>query len=101
MISSIREGFSNVVLESMACSKPVVATDVGGNREIIVNGENGFIVSSRDEDALADRILKLAGNQELTEKMGLAAKETVKSFSLSQMAYKTEKLYEKLMDKKI
>ncbi|MCK4400870.1 glycosyltransferase family 4 protein, partial [bacterium] len=100
VISSIREGFSNVVLESMACGKPVVATDVGGNKEIIINGENGFIVSSGDEDALADRILTLAGNEELTKKMGLATKETVKNFSLSRMAYKTEKLYEELMDKK-
>lgn len=100
VLSSIREGFSNVVLESMACGKPVVATDVGGNKEIIIDGENGFIVPSRDKDALADKILALAGNEELTEKMGLAAKETVKNFSLSQMAYKTEKLYEKSMGKK-
>ena len=101
VVSSIREGFSNVVLESMACSKPVVATDVGGNKEIIIDRANGFIVPSRDEDARADRILTLAGNEELTGKMGLAAKEAVKNFSLSQMAYKTEKLYEELMDKEI
>ncbi len=101
VVSSIREGFSNVVLESMACEKPVVATDVGGNKEIIIDGENGFIVPSRDEDALADKILTLAGNEELTKKIGLVAKETVKSFSLSRMAYKTEKLYEELMDKEI
>ncbi len=100
VVSSIREGFSNVVLESMACSRPVVATDVGGNKEIIIDGENGFIVPSRDDDALADRMLTLAGNEELTRKMGLVAKETVKNFSLSQMKYKTEKLYEELMDKK-
>ena len=100
VVSSIREGFSNVVLESMACSKPVVATDVGGNKEIIIDGENGFIVPSRNEDALADKIQALAGNEELTIRMGLAAKETVKNFSLSQMKYKTEKLYEELMDKK-
>ena len=49
---------------------------------------------------IADKILTLAGNEELIERMGLAAKETVKSFSLSRMAYKTEKLYEELMDKK-
>ncbi|MFH1904554.1 MAG: glycosyltransferase [bacterium] len=101
VISSIREGFSNVVLEAMACEKPVVATDVGGNKEIIIDGENGFIVPSRDEDALADKMLTLAGNEELTIRMGLAAKETVKSFSLSRMIHKTEKLYEELMDKKI
>ena len=100
VVSSIREGFSNVVLESMACSKPVVATDVGGNKEIIIDGENGFIVPSRNEDALADKIQALAGNEELTIRMGLAAKEAVKNFSLSQMKYKTEKLYEELMDKK-
>lgn len=101
VVSSVREGFSNAVLEAMACGKPVVATDVGGNKEIIIDGKNGFIVSSRDEDALADRILTLAGNEELTIRMGLAAKETVKSFSLSRMIHKTEKLYEELMDKKI
>ena len=101
VVSSIREGFSNVVLESMACGKPVVATDVGGNKEIIIDGENGFIVPSRDEDALADRILALADNEELTMRIGLSAKETVKNFSLSRMAYKTEKLYKELIDKEI
>ncbi|MCK5595187.1 glycosyltransferase [bacterium] len=101
VLSSIREGFSNVVLESMACGKPVVATDVGGNKEIVIDGENGFIVPFRDKDALADKILALVGNEELIEKMGLAAKETVKNFSLSRMAHKTEHLYEKSMGKKI
>jgi len=100
VLSSIREGFSNVILESMACGKPVIATDVGGNNEIIIDGENGFIVPSRDEDTLADKILALASSEELTERMGLAARETVKKFSLKRMVEKTEQLYEKLMDKK-
>ena len=100
VLSSIREGFSNVILESMACGKPVIATDVGGNNEIVIDGKNGFIVPSRDEDTLADKILALAGNEELTERMGLAARETVKKFSLKRMVDKTEQLYEKLMDKK-
>jgi len=100
VLSSIREGFSNVILESMACGKPVIATDVGGNNEIIIDGENGFIVPSRDEDTLADKILALASSEELTERMGLAARETVKKFSLKRMVDKTEQLYEKLMDKK-
>ena len=100
VLSSIREGFSNVILESMACGKPVVATDVGGNNEIVIDGKNGFIVPSRDEDTLADKILALASSEELTERMGLAARETVKKFSLKRMVDKTEQLYEKLMDKK-
>ncbi len=100
VLSSIREGFSNVILESMACGKPVIATDVGGNNEIVIDGENGFIVPSRDEDTLADKILALASSEELTERMGLAARETVKKFSLKRMVDKTEQLYEKLMDKK-
>ena len=101
VISSIREGFSNVVLESMACGKPLVATDVGGNNEIIIDGENGFIVPSKDEDALADKMLILAGNEELTKKMGLTAKQTVEKFSLMKMIHETENLYSRLIEKVI
>src|SRR5262249_44906740 len=48
VLSSVKEGLSNTVLESMAAGRPMIATDVGGNGECIVEGETGFLVPPRD-----------------------------------------------------
>ncbi|MBW2742422.1 MAG: glycosyltransferase family 4 protein [Deltaproteobacteria bacterium] len=54
--TSETEGFSNVILEYLASGIPVVATDVGGNREIIVEGQNGYLFSVNDNRALAQKL---------------------------------------------
>ncbi len=105
ILPSSREGFSNTVLESMACGLPVVATDVGGNREIIEHGINGFLVEMemRDGELMPKasqfvRILRrLANEPELRERVGQAARQTALRFSLDVMLQKTEDLYLKLM----
>ena len=53
------EGFSNALLEQMAMGKAIIATDVGGNREAIIDGQSGVIVPPNNVNSLADAILKL------------------------------------------
>src|ERR1043166_1783420 len=55
VLSSKAEGFSNSILEYMAAARPVVATDVGGAREAVVEGETGHLVAPGDDEALAAR----------------------------------------------
>ncbi len=101
-LSSLSEEISLAILEAMAMRKPVVATNVGGNPEIITNSINGLLVPSKDEDALAQAIIKLLQNKELAMKIAQAAYETVREkFSLEVMMKKTENLYKELISKKL
>ena len=68
--SLYQEDFPNVILESMAFSKPVIATKVGGIPEQVVDGTTGFLVAPNNPSALADRILCLLESQELRHQMG-------------------------------
>jgi glycosyltransferase involved in cell wall biosynthesis len=74
---SLSEGFGRAVLEGMALEKPVVASRVGGLREAIQDGENGFLVAPGDEQALADRLRILLQDSELRRTMGTRAREKV------------------------
>ena len=74
---SLNEGFGRAVLEAMAMGRAVVASSVGGLREAIRDGENGFLVPPRDTAALIDRILRLARDPDLRERFGRAARREV------------------------
>lgn len=96
--SSIREGMANSILESMAAKIPVVATDVGGNAEAITNGLNGFIVPSKDINALASKIVELLQDSRLSRKMGAAGRKKVEEiFSLKKMTDSHENLYKNIV----
>lgn len=62
VLASSREGWANVLLESMACGTPVVATDVGGTREVIGNSDAGLLVQNRTPSAIANRVQQLISN---------------------------------------
>ena len=97
---SFAEGFSNAVLESMAAGLPVVATDVGGNREAIIDGETGFLAPSHDPSALADRILRLLADRSLAKRMGRAGRRRIEAhFTLERMVVETECFYERLLER--
>ncbi len=72
VLPSYREGMPRSILEAMALGLPVVATDIRGCREEVVNGETGFLVPVRDSVALAERIGRLIDDTELCQRMGAA-----------------------------
>lgn len=95
---SLSEGFSNSILEAMATGCAVVATDVGGNREAIVNGENGFIVPAGNVTALAEKISLLMGASGMRQVIGKNGKKRIMhNFSLEVMLENYRKFYEEIV----
>ena len=74
VLPSLAEGASNTILEAMATGVPVVATRVGGNPELIEEGETGFLVPRRDVTGLSAAIERYVANRPLTEQHGTAAR---------------------------
>lgn len=77
VLPSHTEGLSNVILEAFACSRPVVATAVGGNPEVVEDGVSGILTPAGDDAALARAVLTLAASPELRRAMGAAGFERV------------------------
>ena len=88
------EGFSNAIIEYMAAARPVVATDVGGAREAIIDGETGWVVPPRDSGALAARIIELLRDPARAREMGQRGHlvAAVKFSAAAQLA-RIEQLY--------
>ncbi len=98
VLPSLSEGFSNTLIEAMSASKPVIATNVGGNPEAIVNGETGILVPPADEMALEKAIIKLVDDKDLRIKMGNKGKEEAQTrFNLQKMIRTNEILYHHLL----
>jgi len=94
---SRREAVGLAVLEAMAAGLPVVATDVGGMGEAVVDGVTGFLVPPDDVDALADALGQLVGDSELRTRMGAAARARYEEhFSAARLARTYEALYDEL-----
>lgn len=96
-LSSEGEGLSNAILEYMAAGLPTVATDVGGNRELIVHGKTGYLINERTPEALAAAINELLGNESLRAAMGRRALERCReSFAIDVTIRKLEGYYTEL-----
>jgi glycosyltransferase involved in cell wall biosynthesis len=92
------EGFSNALLEAMACSLPCVATRVGGNPEAITDGENGHLVPYDDVAQTADRIMTLLEAPEKAHRLGQQARKTVEAkFTVERMIEQLTRFYEDLI----
>ncbi|MRR07830.1 MAG: glycosyltransferase, partial [Deltaproteobacteria bacterium] len=97
VLCSTSEGFSNVILESMASAKPVVATRVGGNAEMVIDGVTGHIIPPADSSALASSVLSILNSPSTAHAMGQAAREeVVKRFSVQAMVSGYERLFSRL-----
>jgi len=101
VLSSLHEGTPNVLLESMACGIPVVATNVCDNSYVVKDGDVGFLVEVGDIESMADRIQVLLGNDTLRQEMGEKAQKWVQEeFSIQQLIRKTETVYLEALDRK-
>lgn len=97
VLPSREEGISNALLEAQSLGIPAVASDIPGNREIIVHQETGLLVPVGDEDAFAEGIVKLIEDVKLRKKMGQAARERItKEFSIASVVDRLCEIY-KLM----
>jgi glycosyltransferase involved in cell wall biosynthesis len=98
VLSSTSEGLSNVILESMAAGKPVVATDVGGNSEMVMDGMTGYLIPPANSDAMTNAILNLLENSDKAKAMGSEGKKVVLAkFTVEAMVKSYENLYRSLM----
>ncbi|HXK49601.1 MAG TPA: glycosyltransferase family 4 protein [Clostridiales bacterium] len=94
MSTSKIEGFPNTIVEYFAAGKPVISTDAGGVREIIEDGINGMVVPFGDSGALTEALEKLVSDDDLRNKFGKKALETLKlSFTEDMMIDKLEKFF--------
>ena len=94
VITSETEGFCNAIMEYMACSIPVVATDVGGNPELIEDGVNGVLIPVGDYQELAKRLIEMISNRSLATSLGTSGYKSIRSrFSIEDMIVKYEKYY--------
>jgi glycosyltransferase involved in cell wall biosynthesis len=98
VLSSKAEGFANAILEYMAAGLPVVATDVGGVREAILEGETGYVVPAGDDQKMADRIIQLLNEPARARVMGERGKLIVADkFSCDRHLRNTLELYDELL----
>lgn len=98
LLPSTSESLPLSPLEAMAHAKPVLATDVGGLREVIANAQNGFLVPPRDSEALASSVVNILRNPQTAQRVGLAGKLTVRErFSDVSYVKELERVYLSLL----
>jgi len=100
VMSSEWEGMPMVLLEASACGLPIVATNVGGNAEIVLDGQTGFLVPPKSPEALSQAMLRMMDlPEEVREKMGKQARKHIESnFSLDRIVDCWEALYYELLN---
>jgi len=92
------EGLSRVIIEAMACGKPVIATDSGGNPEAVEDGRTGILTPPGNPDKLARAILELAADANRRERMGEAGRKRAEElFSIEMNVARIEKIYEEIL----
>ena len=94
VLSSTSEGLSNTIQEAMATGLPVVATNVGGADDLVVNGETGLLTPSGDDRAMADALVALARNDARRCGFGRSGAERARThFGIERMFRDYEEMY--------
>ncbi|WP_119342096.1 glycosyltransferase [Meiothermus hypogaeus] len=102
VLASNYEGLPLSILEAMRAGLPVVASNVGGVAEAVIDGETGFLVPRGDVQALRSRLTQLIEDPQLRSQMGMAGRARYKAhFTLEQMLEKTLEVYEKVLKTKV
>ncbi len=99
VLTSLKEPFGRVLIEAMACAKPVVATNAGGVPEIVRDGETGLLVPMKNPHAIAEAVISLLEDEKQSEEMGLKGRKRAEVFFDNETNVKqTEKVYSKLLE---
>lgn len=100
VLPSVKEPFGRVILEAMACGKPVVSTRVGGPLDIVEDGRTGYLVDRANSDQLAVRINELLQDPKKIRDFGVAARNrVVESFDWEKLAIKYVSIYKSVLNK--
>mgnify|MGYP000855911770 CR=1 FL=1 len=97
VLPSKREGLPRAILEAMACAKPVVATNIRGNRDLVEDGKNGFLVPLHSPEPLARALALLLTDRNLAAKMGTSGREMADEYSLSNVIEQNWDLYKRFL----
>lgn len=98
VLCSSHEGLSNAVIEGMAARLPMVVTRVGGNPDLIVDGQRGYVVPPYQPEALANALIRVLSDPERSRQMGLRAREFVeRELGLEKLCAQHDLLYRKVM----
>ena len=97
-LPSLAEGISNTILEAMATGLPVIATDVGGNADLVRHGHSGEVVAAADEEAMAQALMRLSMAPEVAAAMGREGRaDALRRFSMQAMVGQYQGLYDRLL----
>jgi len=96
-LPSLSEGFPIVILEAMASGLPIVATNITGLPEVVHNGENGFLVESKNSIELAEKVLLLLQDNELRGRIAQNNKQRAKDYTWEKVIDRLEQVYQKIV----
>ncbi len=92
VLTSLSEGMPSVILEAMGAGLPIIASNVGGNNEIVHEGENGYLILGDDVNILADRMVKLINDEALRTSMGHKSREYALEYDWKNIMDRYDKL---------
>lgn len=97
VLNSSYEGLSHVLIEALMLGKTIIATDIGGNPELITDQHNGMLIPSGDTSRLAEAIMRVLADPKLATELGAHARVSSERFTLSHMIEQTSELLKKLV----
>lgn len=96
VLPSKAEGISNTILEAMATGLPVIATRVGGNPELVVDGQTGWLVEKEDVQAMTEAMLRLVFDEEMRQRFAAASyQRALHEFSIDSMVARYQQVYDR------
>ena len=93
LTASFREGLPVNVLEAMYCQKPVIASNNRGHRELITNGENGYLLDAKDNKEFSKKVIELFNNNDLRKSMGINGYIKVSNYTDINVKNELKKIY--------
>lgn len=96
ILPSLSEGLSNVLMEAMASGLPIVATDVGGNPELVKDGKGGYLVEPENPSALAEAVISLIEEKDMRDKMGRFNRKYIQEYEQERVLERRAEIFEKI-----